>query len=51
MIILFLELPGGTMKTAQNCLLWIPAILWYRVIWNFSAQPAAISGDLSDRLL
>ena len=39
------------MKTAQNCLLWIPAILWYRVIWNFSAQPAAISGDLSDRLL
>ena len=39
------------MKTARNCLLWIPAILWYQVIWNFSAQPAAISGDLSDRLL
>lgn len=51
MITLFLELPGGTMKTARNCLLWIPAILWYRVIWNFSAQPASISGDLSDRLL
>ena len=39
------------MKPARNYLLWIPAILWYRVIWNFSAQPAAISGDLSDRLL
>ena len=39
------------MKTIQKCLLWIPALLWYRLIWNFSAQPASISGDLSDRLL
>lgn len=30
---------------------WLPALLWYRVIWNFSAQTAAASGDLSDRLL
>ena len=39
------------MKTTRNCLLWIPALVWYRLIWNFSAQPAAVSGDLSDRLL
>ena len=32
-------------------LLWLPAALWYRVIWGFSAQNAAVSGDLSDRLL
>lgn len=30
---------------------WIPAALWYGIIWRFSAQPAAVSGDLSDRLL
>lgn len=30
---------------------WLPVLLWYRVIWNFSAQTAAVSGDLSDRLL
>ncbi len=29
----------------------LPAALWYGVIWNFSAQTAAVSGDLSDRLL
>ena len=39
------------MKTTRNYLLWIPALVWYRLIWNFSAQPAAVSGDLSDRLL
>ena len=39
------------MKTIRKYLLWIPALLWYRLIWNFSAQPASISGDLSDRLL
>ena len=39
------------MKTIRKYLLWIPAFLWYRLIWNFSAQPASISGDLSDRLL
>ena len=30
---------------------WLPAAFWYRVIWDFSAQTAAASGDLSDRLL
>lgn len=28
-----------------------PAAAWYLVIWCFSAQPAAASGALSDRLL
>ena len=35
----------------QKSLRWIPALLWYRVIWSFSAQNADISGSLSDRLL
>ncbi len=39
------------MKRVRNFLLWLPAALWYRVIWGFSAQTAAVSGDLSDRLL
>lgn len=29
----------------------LPAAAWYAVIWRFSAQPAAVSGALSDRLL
>lgn len=33
--------------TAAFC----PAAAWYLVIWRFSAQPAAASGALSDRLL
>ena len=28
-----------------------PAAAWYFVIWRFSAQPAVVSGTLSDRLL
>ena len=39
------------MKAVRGVLLWLPAALWYRVIWGFSAQTAAVSGDLSDRLL
>ena len=39
------------MKHLPKLLLWLPAALWYRVIWGFSAQTAAVSGDLSDRLL
>ena len=39
------------MKHILKLLLWLPALLWYRVIWGFSAQNAAVSGDLSDRLL
>ena len=35
----------------QKSLRWVPALLWYRVIWGFSAQNADISGSLSDRLL
>lgn len=34
-------------RTAVFC----PAAAWYLVIWHFSAQPAAVSGALSDRLL
>lgn len=29
----------------------LPAMAWYGVIWRFSAQTAAVSGGLSDRLL
>ena len=29
----------------------LPAMAWYGVIWRFSSQTAAVSGDLSDRLL
>lgn len=39
------------MKTFRNSMLCIPAALWHWVIWHFSAQSAAVSGDLSDRLL
>ncbi len=30
---------------------WVPAGLWYAVIWGFSAQTAEASGQLSGRLL
>lgn len=30
---------------------WLPAAAWYGAIWRFSAQTAAVSGALSDRLL
>ena len=39
------------MKHLPKLLLWLPAALWCQVIWGFSAQTAAVSGDLSDRLL
>ena len=39
------------MKYIRNVLLWLPAMIWYRIIWGFSAQTAAVSGNLSDRLL
>lgn len=32
-------------------LAFLPAALWYGVIWRFSAQTAVASGELSDRLL
>lgn len=30
---------------------WFPPLIWYRVIWGFSDQTAAVSGDVSDRFL
>ena len=42
---------GNGMKRLGTIFFWLPALLWYRVIWGFSAQTAAVSGDLSDRLL
>ena len=39
------------MKHIFKLLVWLPALLWCQVIWGFSAQTAAVSGDLSDRLL
>lgn len=38
-------------KTFLKYALWLPPFLWYRLIWSFSAQTAAVSGDMSDRLL
>lgn len=35
----------------RKMLRWMPALLWYRIIWGFSAQNADVSGSLSDRLL
>lgn len=34
-------------RTAAFC----PAAAWYLIIWHFSAQPATVSGALSDGLL
>ena len=42
---------GNGMKRLGTIFSWLLALLWYRVIWGFSAQTAAVSGDLSDRLL
>jgi len=38
-------------KTFLKYILWLPPLLWYRLIWGFSAQTAAVSGGMSDRLL
>lgn len=39
------------MKRLRCVLPWLPAAVWYGVIWNFSAQTAEVSGGLSDWLL
>lgn len=39
------------MKRLMPVLLWLPSALWYRLIWGFSAQTAAVSGGASDGLL
>lgn len=38
-------------KTFWKYALWLPPALWYKTVWSLSAQPASVSGDLSDRLL
>jgi len=38
-------------KTILKYLLWLPPLLWYRLIWGLSAQTAAVSGGMSDGLL
>lgn len=38
-------------RSPRRWLALLPAALWYAVIWHFSAQPASVSGGLSDRLL
>ncbi len=38
-------------ETILKYALWLPPVFWYRTVWGFSAQPASVSGALSDRLL
>lgn len=38
-------------KILRKLLAFVPALLWYRVIWGFSAQTAVQSGGTSDGLL
>lgn len=38
-------------KTAKKCLAAAPALLWYGLIWSFSAQTATQSGGMSGGLL
>lgn len=38
-------------KILSRAAVFCPAAAWYLVIWRFSAQPAVVSGALSDRLL
>lgn len=38
-------------KILSRAAAFCPVAAWYLVIWRFSAQPAAVSGVLSDRLL
>lgn len=42
---------AGRVSRRTRLLALLPAAAWYGLIWRFSAQPAAVSGDLSDRLL
>lgn len=38
-------------QSVRRGLRWLPALVWYGIIWRFSAQTAAVSGGLSGRLL
>ena len=35
------------MRTLRSLPFWIPAALWYGLIWHFSAQPGDTSGSVS----
>lgn len=39
------------MKFLKKSLFFLPAFLWYRLIWGFSAQTATVPGGASDGLL
>jgi VanZ family protein len=39
------------MRTLFSRLCWVPAALWYSLIWSFSSQPGDTSGDISVGLL
>lgn len=39
------------MRTLFSRLRWVPAALWYSLIWSFSSQPGDTSGDISVGLL
>lgn len=41
----------GLRKNTASAAGWIGAVLWYGLIWRFSAQTALVSGNASDRLL
>ena len=38
-------------QSVRRGLRWLPALVWYGIIWRFSAQTATVSGGLSGRLL
>lgn len=38
-------------QSVRRGLRWLPVLVWYGIIWRFSAQTAAVSGGLSGRLL
>lgn len=46
-----MPLSSTSAKPLLRAAAWLPAALWYRVIWGFSAQTSAVSGGLSDNLL
>ena len=35
------------MRTLRSWLYWLPATLWYSLIWRFSSQPGEASGSVS----
>lgn len=39
------------MRNPKKLLLWLPAVLWYGLIWCLSAQPADLSDGVSDGVI